>query len=267
MPRPQRTPPRPQAEFETQPPRRGLKLSGVAIAGLLALLVVGDQIRLHRPDHKFRLLVDVETPDGVKSAANVLSVTPNRSYGGSNTGDNPGPQTKGDAVFVDLGQGRNLVAVLVIGNPADLDAINFLAMRSFNAAGRRVQFRDMKKTTALPPVPVTGELLPVLLTFKDVNDPKSARLVTSDNIEQVLGAGIKLRDITVATVANGFWPLDFGGVLGEPVSRGIEQKLPWLKGEPAATDTLASVALGAAGVKLTRLGDVKPGDARLVFER
>src|SRR5579864_4967593 len=89
MPRPQRTPPRPQAEFETQPPRRGLKLSGVAIVGLLALLVVGDQIRLHRPDHKFRLLVDVETPDGVKSAANVLSVTPNRSYGGSNSGDNP----------------------------------------------------------------------------------------------------------------------------------------------------------------------------------
>jgi hypothetical protein len=267
MPRPQKPPPRVRAEFETEPPRRGLKLSGMAILGLLALLVVGDQIRLRRPDHKFRLLVEVDTPSGVKSGASVLSVTPNRSYGGSTSGESAGPQTKGDAVFVDLGEGRNLVALLAVGAPADVDAINYLAMRSFTAAGRRVQFRDMKKTTAMPPAPVTGDLVPVLMTFKDVNDPKSAELVTAANIESVLGAGIKLRDITVVTVTNGFWPLDVGGVLGTPVSRGIEQQLPWLKGDATAVDQLAAAALSAAGVKLTRIGQIQPGDAKLLFER
>jgi hypothetical protein len=250
---------RPPTEFETQPPRRGLKLSGLAILGLLAALVIGDQIRIHRPEHKFRLQVEVETPDGVKAASNVFSVTPNRSYGGSNTGESAGPKTKGDAVFVDLGGGRNVVALLVVGsaNPPDLDAINYVAMRAFNAAGRRVQFRDMKKTTAMPPVPVTGELAPVLVSFKDAGDPASARLVTADNAQELLGPGTRLRGFTVATVANGFWPLDFGGVLGEPVSRGIEQKLPWL----VKSDTGAATALNAAGVK------ANSGDAKLAFER
>jgi hypothetical protein len=45
-------------------------------------------------------------------------------------------------------------------------------------------------------------------------------------------------------VPNGLWPLDFGGALGEPVTRGIEAKLPWLSGP----DDAAGRALKAAGV-------------------
>jgi len=66
----------------------------------------------------------------------------------------------------------------------------------------------------------------------------------------------------VSTVANGVWPLDFGGMLGEPASRGIEQKLPWLKGEPEATNQAAMKALEAAGIK-----GFARGDAKLAFER
>ena len=39
---------------------------------LLAALVIGDQIRNNRPGHKYRLAVEVETPDGVKSGSSVL---------------------------------------------------------------------------------------------------------------------------------------------------------------------------------------------------
>jgi hypothetical protein len=257
-PRPQPGRPQPQAEFESQPPRRGLKLSGFAIFGLLAVLFVGDQIRLHRPDHKFRLVVEVETPDGVKSAANIYSVTPNRGYGGSNTGETSGPQTKGDAVFVNLGGGRNVVALLAVGtDPVEFDATNYIAMRSFLAAGPKVQFRDMKKTTALSPVPVPAENAPVLVTFKDVNDPASMRRLTADNVQQLLGPGVKLRSMTVSTVANGFWPVDIGGALGEPVTRGIEAKLPWLKGEAAPANQAALSALNAAGIKGFAIADAK----------
>ena len=31
---------------------------------LLAALVIGDQIRINRPAHKYRLTVEVETPEG-----------------------------------------------------------------------------------------------------------------------------------------------------------------------------------------------------------
>ena len=47
---------------------------------LLAVLVVGDQIRINRPGHKYRLTVDVETPAGIKSASTVMAVTPDRGY-------------------------------------------------------------------------------------------------------------------------------------------------------------------------------------------
>ena len=74
---------------------------------LLAALVIGDQIRINRPGHKYRLTVEVETPDGRKSASGVLAVHPDRGYSrGGQT------RTVGDAVFVDLGGGKNLVALL-----------------------------------------------------------------------------------------------------------------------------------------------------------
>ena len=71
---------------------------------LLAVLVIGDQIRINRPGHKYRLTVEVETPDGIKSASGVMAVTPDRGY--SRKGHTA---TSGDALFIDLGGGKNLV--------------------------------------------------------------------------------------------------------------------------------------------------------------
>ena len=41
---------------------------------LLAALFLGDQIRINRPGHKYRLIVEVVTPEGRKSAASVLAL-------------------------------------------------------------------------------------------------------------------------------------------------------------------------------------------------
>ena len=45
---------------------------------LLAALVIGDQIRINRPGHKYRLTVEVVTPEGVKSGSGILAITPDR---------------------------------------------------------------------------------------------------------------------------------------------------------------------------------------------
>ena len=47
---------------------------------LLAVLVIGDQIRINRPAHKYRLTLEVETPQGRKSASGVMAVHPDRGY-------------------------------------------------------------------------------------------------------------------------------------------------------------------------------------------
>ena len=87
--------------------------------GLLAVLVIGDYIRVNRPGHKYRMTVEVETSAGVKSASGVVAITPYRGY-------NPGGNTRaaGEAVFVDLGGGKNLVALLAhLDKTLDLDAV------------------------------------------------------------------------------------------------------------------------------------------------
>ena len=220
---------------------------------LLAALVIGDQIRINRPGHKYRLAVEVETPTGVKSASGVMSVHPDRGYSRSGS-----TITKGDAVLVDLGGGKNLVALLahIDDKGLDLDGINYVALRAFNAAGRKTTFNAMNSISGT--APVTGSLVPVLATFGDINDPATMRVVKPDDLEAAYGKGFRLRGVTVEAAPNGFWPLDFGGVLGEPVTRGIKAKLPWWNraGEPAAA------ALQAAG-----LTPETAVDAKAVFTR
>ncbi|TKW74010.1 MAG: hypothetical protein DI543_25450, partial [Bradyrhizobium icense] len=205
-----------------------INLKWVGPLGLLAALVTGDQIRINRPGHKYRMTVEVETPSGVKSASGVLAVTPDRSYARDR-----GTRTSGDAVYVDLGGGKNLVALLAhFDRTLDLDAINYVALRAYPAAtGNRVNFNDMSRQTGV--VRVTGALLPVLVAFADPANPGSAKVVPSADSEAVLDKAFRLRGISAEAIPNGFWPIDFGGVLGEPVTRGIATKLPWLGGESA----------------------------------
>jgi len=219
---------------------------------LLAALVIGDQIRINRPNHKYRLTVEVETPEGVKSASGVMAVHPDRSYsrGGKTS-------TKGDAVFVDLGGGKNLVALLAHNDKSlELDEINYVALRAYKAAERNATFNQMSQMTGT--VPVKGEVIPVLVSFTDPADPGTARVVSPEGVEAVLGKGIRLRTISAEVVPNGVWPLDFGGPLGDPVTRGIEAKLPWLSG----ADNAAGRALQAAGLRSGEAIDSKDAFTR-----
>ena len=116
-----------------------------------------------------------------------------------------------------------------------------------NQICNRVSFNELNRQSGI--VPVQGDLIPVLVSFGDPKDPKTARLVAGDHAEAVLGDGYAIRGLTVEMVPNGLWPIDFGGVLGEPVTRGIETKLPWLAapGAPAATAlTAAGLPIGGA---------------------
>jgi hypothetical protein len=232
---------------------RAMNFKWIGPIALLAALVIGDQIRINRPGHKYRLAVEVETPAGVKSASGVMAVHPDRGYSRSGS-----TLTKGDAVWIDLGGGKNLVALLAHTGDSglELDGMNYVALRAFNAAGHKTTFNAMNRMTGS--APVTAALVPVLAAFGDISDPATMRVVKSDDLEATYGKGFALRAVTVEAVPNGFWPLDIGGALGEPVTRGIEAKLPWWNrpGDPAAA------ALRAAG--LTSQATI---DAKAVFTR
>jgi hypothetical protein len=207
---------------------------------LLAALVIGDQIRINRPGHKYRLTVAVETPEGIKSASGVMAVHPDRGYSrGGQT------RTRGDAVLVDLGGGKNLVALMahLDNNLIELDGMNYVALRATNATGQNASFNQMSRMSGA--VPVQGAVMPVLVTFSDLNNPDTAHVVPPDDLEAAFGKGFRLQGILAEVVPNGLWPLDFGGPFGEPVTRGIEAKLPWWN----SADNPAGKALHAAGLK------------------
>jgi hypothetical protein len=189
----------------------------VGPVALLAALVIGDQIRINRPGHKYRLAVEVETPGGVKSASGVMSVHPDRGY--SRKGST---LTKGDAVLVDLGGGKNLVALLthIDDNNLELDGVNYVALRAFNAAGRKTSFNELNRISGA--VPVTGSLVPVLATFTDINDPATMRAVKPDHLEAAFGKGFGLRSVRAEAVPNGFLAARFrrrAGRAGDPGDR------------------------------------------------
>ena len=219
---------------------------------LLAVLFIGDQIRINRPGHKYRLTLEVETPEGLKTGSGIVSVHPDRGY--SRHGHT---STHGDAVFVDLGGGKNLVALMAhLDGKIDLDGTNYLALRAYKSAGRNVSFNEMNQMTGA--VPVTGALIPILVSFADVRDPATVRTVHAEAMAATFGSGFRLHDIHAEVVPNGLWPLDFGGTLGEGVTRGIEAKLPWLNGPENSS---------AIAIKATGLPTTETLDAREAFTR
>lgn len=209
---------------------------------LFAALLIGDQIRLGRPEYKYHLTIEVKTPQGVKSASGVLSVHPNRGYAGTGSG---GTRTKGDAIFVDLGDGRNIAMLLLHdASKASADGMNYLPITAFAGSGRRISFLEVRRQR--DPVPVKGDAIPLMVSFSDPADPKTAHLLMTDDLQATLGEGFSLQGITLAVVPVGWWPLDFGGALGEPISQSIDKKLPWVT-QPAS----AAAALSATGIVLT----------------
>ena len=197
-----------------------------ALALAVAVLLGWGWIYLARPEHKYRLTIEVQTPGGVRSASGVMAVHMGKDSG-ILPGAGGGSNTKGDAIFVDLGDGRNLIATLTHGkNGLNFDGMNDLAMNAFAAAGQKVPFKEVGQLTGK--VQVYGSLIPTLVTFVNVADPNTVRVLDPANIEAVFGDGFHLNRVILEMVPVGFWPLDFGGLLGESVTRGIEKRLPWI---------------------------------------
>jgi len=62
------------------------------------------------------------------------------------------------------------------------------------------------------------ESMPLLVRFRDPNDPKTVERVDPNDLAASFGAGVKLTRATVE-------------ITDDPLTTGIEKRLPWLAGE------------------------------------
>jgi hypothetical protein len=222
-----------------------------AVLIVLVACYLGLQYLAGTQTHHFRLSLSVETPDGVRTASSVLKVT-YRWVQTLGAGPAAGYDLKGEAVFLDLGQGRNIIMLLAHGPTGDgIDAIAWLptsALLGLPAGwsafeGLANGGKKLTGSTELKP-----PLIPTLVTFTDLNNPASAKVVYATGVDGIrtaqsyYGSGIVLTDdfartfgpghafkrATLEMVPVGWWPFNLIGVTGTPVSRGIEAKVPFL---------------------------------------
>ena len=132
------------------------------------------------------------------------------------------PHVAGNAVFVDLGGGRNVIALLASGpNGFNVNYPYQVVPQLF-----RVAYDDRD----LPTLPnlrgrreISAQYLPTFVTFANLNDPKSARLVTADEFAKILGPDVRFIGAWIEMTS-------------DTVTQGIETALPWWKrpGRPAS---------------------------------
>jgi hypothetical protein len=184
--------------------------------------------------YRYRLTVEVETPDGLKSSSSVVEFSARPKAGWIPQTSGIAPSARGEAVFVDLGGGRNVIALLASGPKAEyFDYPYYVVPRHFKLG--RNDLQELKTYSSLQGQwDLPSQDLPTLITFSDLSDPTTAQVLQPSEFEQRFGPGFQFKRAFVEMVSPGTWPFRSLGwpssFAGEPVTRGIERKFPWWNG-------------------------------------
>jgi hypothetical protein len=138
---------------------------------------------------KYKIIIEVETPEGLKTGSNVVQVTITPKFVHWNPSSPPvSTRVKAEAIFIELGQGKNIVSTLTFGESGTLDRIRELAQSVFKCT---VSDLYIKMNNIRPKL--TRSNIPVLITFSDQNNPSTLRIVKPDEFEQVFGNGYSFK--------------------------------------------------------------------------
>jgi hypothetical protein len=209
----------------------------VVLAGGAALMLpgcgsAGQQI----PDYRFRLAVEVDTPEGTKTGSSVIEVS--TAIAGASSIPTPGAvshRVQGEAVTVDLGRRGLLFALLRSEDNSDWasNVMFRLAPRITDSTadgrfdadrGFKAQFDAMLKQRGRVELPRTfpaqGHLRdqparPMMVHFSDIADPRTIQKVDPDDLSAVFGKGVKLKRVTIQ-------------LTNDAVTTGIDKRLIWL---------------------------------------
>lgn len=195
-----------------------------------AVIVVGALLALkflHR-SYRYRLTINVERNGVVHSGSSVIELD-TVSTGPLGGLDNvPAWEThpRGEAVFVDLGDGMNLIALLYYDSAGSLQQTSVLPSRVIlgDEVTRRLGIRfddlstlfrgELAETTGKT-FPVAPAQLPPLIRFRDVNDPITVERVDPADLAGAYGADLAFRGATLE-------------ITNDAVTKGISRRLPWL---------------------------------------
>jgi len=181
----------------------------------------------------YKLTLAVNTPDGVKRGSSVVEIL---FWDVSIPENGTMHKLRGEALYLDLGPGaRPLIALLTSQLHPEYGTTVIAGRRVLKQRWSRDGGPDLNFFLRLygePPVDnvlagvtrladmrgsrrITPADLPDLVTFADINDPKSVIEVDPNDLQATLGPNITWNEITLEST-------------DEPATKGIEPKLTWL---------------------------------------
>lgn len=208
----------------------------IVIAALCSIYFVWDYF-YPSGTWRYKITVNVETPEGLKSGSAVREVTV--MSGLELTPESTASkEVRGEAVVVDLGKRGVLFALLGTDDYQTLfQAFPVLGYGPGEAGTSDVGIRYYRSLKKTEPKVLPATLYPRLVTFKDISDPKTVVLAYNvqfgeaqnasgigfhpvvtkidDHFEELFGQGVSLKDITIE-------------ITDESVTKVIGGYLPWL---------------------------------------
>lgn len=195
---------------------------GLAIVVATILLVTGAYVafRLSHPTftHRYRLSVDVEVDGKIRSGSSVVEVSVQEE-------SVPGrgrllvPSVRGEAAFVDLGQGRNVVALLSFpARSGDMPPIEpyMLARLAFDPPPHMNDLESYRNLASMSGrTDLTGTLRPRIVSFPDPTDPMVVHQIDPARLHEQFGEGVRLARIGIE-------------LTDEKPKAQIEHRLPWM---------------------------------------
>jgi hypothetical protein len=185
---------------------------------IVLLALIGGNHWFPTYTHRFKLTVEVDTPDGRKSGSSVIEIA---------------------RVFVDLGGKRNVIALLSHGPRAESSRMQSLLVEAYGYSRWDEQAwsghaRMDGPVTLLPP------LIPTLVTITDLSDPKSVQVLSgsSDQAAELLGPNVRVARVWLQRVATSRWPLGVLFQRGAGMTDRIAQEVPFLAANREALMTL-----------------------------
>lgn len=171
---------------------------------------------------RYRVTVEVDTPQGLKVGSSVWEVITSRGPGF------PGPEAgglnyriKGEAVTVDLPDGTLFAVTTSADGSLDypayvveghLRAHPDPAIQLVNGDWRENRRRIRRSKVRLG---LTEDEYPMLVYFRDIDDPTTVQRVDPLNLSAIFGTGVRLRRIMIA-------------ITEDAITRGIAERLTWL---------------------------------------
>ncbi|WP_439357271.1 hypothetical protein [Bradyrhizobium sp. DASA03007] len=174
--------------------------------------------------YRYKLTLAVNTPEGVKRGSSVVQVT---FWDVSFPAKGTMHRLDGQALYLDLGPGmRPLIALLTsrlhrryddeIRWTEEAGPGTVLILQAYGESWSPDFMDDVPRLARLRgPRQIASKDLPNLVTFADVNKPSSVIEVDRNDLQASLGADVSWNDITIEST-------------DEPITKGIEQKLPWI---------------------------------------